>query len=70
MKHRLAGVYQVPFDRPCKHEFVASAADIKARTGVRTLDIAKRLPAWIGNTEIDRERLAHLREAPFAASLS
>jgi glycine dehydrogenase subunit 2 len=25
------------------HEFVASAADIKAATGVRTLDIAKRL---------------------------
>src|SRR5450759_4026517 len=25
------------------HEFVASAADIKHRTGVRTLDIAKRL---------------------------
>jgi glycine dehydrogenase subunit 2 len=43
MKHRLAGTYQVPFERPCKHEFVASAADIKARTGVRTLDIAKRL---------------------------
>ncbi len=43
MKHRLAGTYQIPFERPCKHEFVASAADIKARTGVRTLDIAKRL---------------------------
>ena len=28
---------------PCKHEFVASAATIKKRTGVRTLDIAKRL---------------------------
>ena len=27
----------------CKHEFVASAATIKKRTGVRTLDIAKRL---------------------------
>ena len=27
----------------CKHEFVASAAAIKKRTGVRTLDIAKRL---------------------------
>ena len=43
LKHRLAGTYQVPFERACKHEFVASAADIKHRTGVRTLDIAKRL---------------------------
>ena len=43
MKTRLAGTYQVPFERACKHEFVASAADIKHRTGVRTLDIAKRL---------------------------
>lgn len=43
LKARLAGTYQVPFPRPCKHEFVASASDIKARTGVRTLDIAKRL---------------------------
>ena len=29
--------------RACKHEFVASAATIKKDTGVRTLDIAKRL---------------------------
>jgi glycine dehydrogenase subunit 2 len=43
LKHRLAGTYQVPFERPCKHEFVASAAEIKHRTGVRTLDVAKRL---------------------------
>jgi glycine dehydrogenase subunit 2 len=43
LKARLRDTYQVPFDRPCKHEFVASAADIKHRTGVRTLDIAKRL---------------------------
>ena len=43
LKHRLQGTYQVPFQRACKHEFVASAADIKHRTGVRTLDIAKRL---------------------------
>ena len=43
LKHRLAGTYRVPFERACKHEFVASASDIKHRTGVRTLDIAKRL---------------------------
>jgi glycine dehydrogenase subunit 2 len=43
LKHRLADAYDIPFDRPCKHEFVASAATIKRETGVRTLDIAKRL---------------------------
>jgi glycine dehydrogenase subunit 2 len=43
LKHRLAGTYDLPYDRPCKHEFVASAASIKQATGVRTLDIAKRL---------------------------
>jgi len=43
LKTRLAGTYHVPFERPCKHEFVASASEIKRRTGVRTLDIAKRL---------------------------
>ncbi len=43
LKARVADAYEIPFDRPCKHEFVASAAAIKKRTGVRTLDIAKRL---------------------------
>jgi glycine dehydrogenase subunit 2 len=43
LKHRLAGAYDIPYDRPCKHEFVAAAATIKKETGVRTLDIAKRL---------------------------
>jgi glycine dehydrogenase subunit 2 len=43
LKARLAGSYDIPFERACKHEFVASAAGIKHRTGVRTLDIAKRL---------------------------
>jgi glycine dehydrogenase subunit 2 len=43
LKSRLKGTYDLPYDRPCKHEFVASAASIKAATGVRTLDIAKRL---------------------------
>jgi glycine dehydrogenase subunit 2 len=43
LKSRLAGIYDIPHDRACKHEFVASATSIKKRTGVRTLDIAKRL---------------------------
>ena len=44
LMHRLSGAYDLPHGgRPCKHEFVASAASLKKRTGVRTLDIAKRL---------------------------
>ena len=43
LKARLAVAYDIPYQRACKHEFVASAATIKHETGVRTLDIAKRL---------------------------
>jgi glycine dehydrogenase subunit 2 len=43
LMHRVSGAYDIPYDRACKHEFVASAASIRKRTGVRTLDIAKRL---------------------------
>jgi glycine dehydrogenase subunit 2 len=43
LKVRLAGVLDVPFSRPCMHEFVASGATLKAETGCRTLDVAKRL---------------------------
>jgi glycine dehydrogenase subunit 2 len=43
LRARVREAYEIPFDRPCKHEFVASAADLKRRTGVRTLDVAKRL---------------------------
>src|SRR4051812_1336968 len=43
LKKRVGEAYEIPYDRPCKHEFVASAAGLKKRTGVRTLDIAKRL---------------------------
>jgi glycine dehydrogenase subunit 2 len=43
LKHRVGAAYDIPFDRPCKHEFVASAAGLRKRTGVRTLDVAKRL---------------------------
>ena len=37
------GAYVLPYEGPCKHEFVATAQAIKEATGVRTLDIAKRL---------------------------
>ncbi len=43
LRERLKDAYDIPYDRHCKHEFVASAATIKHETGVRTLDIAKRL---------------------------
>jgi glycine dehydrogenase subunit 2 len=43
LRKRVGEAYDIPFDRHCKHEFVASAASIKKETGVRTLDIAKRL---------------------------
>jgi glycine dehydrogenase subunit 2 len=43
LKRRVGEAYDIPFDRACKHEFVASAASIKAAGGVRTLDVAKRL---------------------------
>jgi glycine dehydrogenase subunit 2 len=43
LKARVAEVLDVPFSRPCMHEFVASSATLKAETGIRTLDVAKRL---------------------------
>ena len=43
LKRRVGEAYEIPFDRACKHEFVASGAKLKAETGVRTLDVAKRL---------------------------
>jgi len=43
LRVRVSEAYDVPFDRPCKHEFVASSTSLRHRTGVRTLDVAKRL---------------------------
>ena len=43
LRHRLRGVYDIPYDRPNMHEFVASTADLKKATGLRALDVAKRL---------------------------
>jgi glycine cleavage system P protein (glycine dehydrogenase) subunit 2 len=40
---RLKGVYELPFDRLCMHEFVLSARSLKREHGVTALDIAKRL---------------------------
>jgi glycine dehydrogenase subunit 2 len=43
LKSRVSGELEIPFDRICKHEFVASAEKIKKETGVKTLDVAKAL---------------------------
>lgn len=40
---RLRDAFEVPYDRACMHEFVASARRLKEETGVRALDVAKRL---------------------------
>lgn len=40
---RILEYYDLPYDRHCKHEFVVSPTRIKKETGVRTLDISKRL---------------------------
>jgi len=36
-------IFDMPYEGPCMHEFVASAKTFKKTTGVRTLDVAKRL---------------------------
>jgi glycine dehydrogenase subunit 2 len=43
IRHRLRGVYDIPYDRPNMHECVLSAANLKKRAGVRAVDVAKRL---------------------------
>jgi glycine dehydrogenase subunit 2 len=42
IKARLKGIYNVPYDRVCKHEFVAEGQWPEA-PGIRALDVAKRL---------------------------
>jgi len=43
LRHRLRGIYDVPYDRPNMHEFVASTTALKKETGLKALDVAKRL---------------------------
>jgi glycine dehydrogenase subunit 2 len=40
---RLEEVLELPFDRPCMHEFVLSARRLKKEYNVNALDVAKRL---------------------------
>lgn len=43
VKHHLSDVYHIPFDRLCKHEFVATAKHQMDSSKVSALDIAKSL---------------------------
>ncbi len=43
VKQKIRDVLEIPYDEPCRHEFVASAQALKRETGVRALDIAKAL---------------------------
>lgn len=40
---RLRGAYKLPYERTCMHEVVFSGSRQRSRSGVKTLDIAKRL---------------------------
>ncbi|MBI4321793.1 MAG: aminomethyl-transferring glycine dehydrogenase subunit GcvPB [Chloroflexi bacterium] len=42
LMHLLKETYELPYDRTCMHEFVLSGRRLKA-SGVRTIDVAKRL---------------------------
>jgi len=43
VRERLRPYYDLPYDRVCKHEFVASGTRQKKRNGVTTRNIAKRI---------------------------
>ncbi|MDO9108518.1 MAG: aminomethyl-transferring glycine dehydrogenase subunit GcvPB, partial [Coriobacteriia bacterium] len=43
LRQRLKGAFDLPYDRNCMHEFVLSGSRQKRESGVRTIDIAKRL---------------------------
>jgi glycine dehydrogenase subunit 2 len=43
LRHRLRDTYDIPYDRPNMHEFVAATVSLKKATGLRALDVAKRL---------------------------
>ena len=43
IRRRLSGSYDVPFDRPCMHEVVLSAATLRKKYGTKALDVGKRL---------------------------
>ena len=43
LRMRLRGTYDIPYDRPNMHEFVASTTSLKKAKGLKAIDVAKRL---------------------------
>ena len=43
LRHRLRGTYDIPYDRTNMHEFIASTTSLAKRSGLKALDVAKRL---------------------------
>ena len=43
MMHKLKDLYTMAYDEVCMHEFVMSLSDLKKKTGVSAMDIAKGL---------------------------
>jgi glycine dehydrogenase subunit 2 len=43
LRHRLRGIYDIPYDRPNMHEFVAATTSLKKEVGLKAVDVAKRL---------------------------
>ncbi|HOJ95202.1 MAG TPA: aminomethyl-transferring glycine dehydrogenase subunit GcvPB, partial [Fervidobacterium nodosum] len=43
LRAKLSKIYKVAYDRICMHEFVIDNEEFVKKTGVKTLDIAKRL---------------------------
>ncbi|MBV9255581.1 MAG: hypothetical protein JO054_15220 [Actinobacteria bacterium] len=43
LRHRLRGTYDIPYDRPNMHEFVASTTSLKKAHGLKAIDVAKRM---------------------------
>jgi glycine dehydrogenase subunit 2 len=43
LRHRLRGAYDIPYDRPNMHEFVATTSSLKKSVGLKATDVAKRL---------------------------
>ena len=43
LRHRLRATFDIPFDRPNMHEFVASTTSLKKANGLKALDVAKAL---------------------------
>jgi glycine dehydrogenase subunit 2 len=43
LRHRLRGIYDLPYDRPNMHEFVAATTTLKKQVGLKAVDVAKRL---------------------------